>query len=125
MPAPGVWVICRPGTAFSHMPFSAPPSGIHDPPCGPVMKVTCCAATGAAKAANAAAISVFCNFIPSSSGERRILAIPRSVELAVLPIWVVGRRAGPDAMQSGADVAQHRGGVRMEGERLHMPRYTQ
>src|SRR5688572_14857942 len=67
MPAPGVCVICRPGTLFSHMPFSAPPSGIHEPPCGPVMKVTCWAAAGAASRATAAAITVFCSFIASSS----------------------------------------------------------
>src|SRR4029078_1033428 len=31
------------------------PSGIHDPPCGPVIIVTCCAATGNVKAAHTAA----------------------------------------------------------------------
>jgi hypothetical protein len=55
MPAPGVCWICRPGTACSHMFFSAPPRGIHDPPCGPVMKVTCCAATGRVASAHASA----------------------------------------------------------------------
>jgi hypothetical protein len=58
MPAPGVCVMFRPGTDFSHMPFSAPPRGIHEPPCGPVMNVTCCAAAGAAAIAIAAAIKV-------------------------------------------------------------------
>src|SRR5512134_3660867 len=51
IPAPGVCVIFRPGTFVSHMPFSAPPSGIHEPPCGPVMNVTSWAAAGAAKVA--------------------------------------------------------------------------
>src|SRR5687767_1061763 len=67
MPAPGCWVICKPGTAFSHMPLRAPPRGIHVPPCGPVMNVTCCAAAGAATSASAAAITVLFRFIPSSS----------------------------------------------------------
>src|SRR6185503_9110321 len=56
MPAPGVCVICRPGTAVSHMPFIAPPSGIQEPPCGPVMKVTCCAVAGTAKQAARASV---------------------------------------------------------------------
>src|SRR5688572_1027259 len=67
MPAPGCWVICRPGTAFSHMPLRAPPSGIQEPPCGPVMNVTCCAAAGAAASASAAPITIVFRFIPSSS----------------------------------------------------------
>src|SRR5690606_1505458 len=56
-PAPGVWVMLSPGIAFSHIPFSAPPRGIHEPPCGPVMNVTCCAAAGAAKSALTASAS--------------------------------------------------------------------
>src|SRR5919109_2351694 len=81
IPAPGVCVICSPGTLFSHMPLSAPPSGIHDPPCGPVMKVTCCAAAGADSAAMAAAIRVFCSVIASSS-KGTILDHPREHGLA-------------------------------------------
>src|SRR5438093_12389196 len=48
MPAPGCCWICKPGTAASHMFLSAPPNGIQDPPCGPVIIVTCWAATGTA-----------------------------------------------------------------------------
>jgi len=51
MPAPGCCWICRPGTAASHMFFRAPPNGIHDPPCGPVIIVTCWASAGMANAA--------------------------------------------------------------------------
>jgi hypothetical protein len=32
MPAPGIEVTLRPGTAFSHMSLSCPPSGIQTPP---------------------------------------------------------------------------------------------
>src|SRR5688572_10413941 len=73
MPAPGCAVTCNPGMVFSHIPLSAPPSGIHDPPCGPVMNVTCCAATGAAASAPATNAMVF-NFIRSSSVRAAILA---------------------------------------------------
>ena len=51
MPAPGCCWICNPGIAASHKFFSAPPSGIHDPPCGPVIMVTCWAVAGTASAA--------------------------------------------------------------------------
>ena len=37
MPAPGMDCTERPGTAFSHMSLSWPPSGTHTPPCGPVI----------------------------------------------------------------------------------------
>src|SRR5688572_16813041 len=81
MPAPGTCVMLKPEMLFSHMPFSAPPSGIHEPPCGPVMKVTCCAAAGAASIASAAATTVFRYFIPSSS-KKTILDHPRQHRLA-------------------------------------------
>src|SRR5258708_16766837 len=55
MPAPGCCWICRPGIAASHRLFSAPPSGIHEPPCGPVIIVTSCAVAGTASVAAKAA----------------------------------------------------------------------
>src|SRR5690606_5479441 len=72
MPAPGIAVTCSPGIAFSHMPLRAPPRGTQTPPWGPVMKVTCCAATGVASAAQAAAIALNANrFMDSSSSMDR------------------------------------------------------
>jgi hypothetical protein len=54
MPAPGSTCTLVPGTFFSMMPWIAPPSGYHDPPCGPVMSLICCAAGGTANAAASA-----------------------------------------------------------------------
>src|SRR5436309_284677 len=51
MPAPGCCWICKPGIAASHKLFSAPPSGIHEPPCGPVIMVTSWPAAGTASTA--------------------------------------------------------------------------
>src|SRR5688500_6382260 len=71
MPAPGVAWICKPGTACSHMFLSAPPSGTHEPPCGPVIIVTCWAAAGSARAtlaARMASLETFTVFIGISSG---------------------------------------------------------
>ena len=50
MPAPGSTWMARPGTAFSHISLSWPPSGIHEPPCGPVIIFRLAAAAGAAMA---------------------------------------------------------------------------
>ena len=50
MPAPGSTCTLRPGTAFSHMSLSWPPSGIHEPPCGPVIIFRSAAEAGAASA---------------------------------------------------------------------------
>jgi hypothetical protein len=52
MPAPGCTVMVTP-TSFCASSAMAPPSGIQEPPWGPVMKVTCCAAAGKARVANA------------------------------------------------------------------------
>jgi hypothetical protein len=46
MPAPGMACTDTPGSARSQASFMAPPSGIHDPPCGPVMKRYFSAVTG-------------------------------------------------------------------------------
>src|SRR3972149_11183090 len=48
MPAPGNPCTLGPGMAFSNRSLNWPPSGIHDPPCGPVIILKSAAAAGAA-----------------------------------------------------------------------------
>src|SRR5688572_8673237 len=88
MPAPGCAVIWRPGIAFSHMPFSAPPSGTHTPPCGPVMKMSCCAEAGAAKAAVASAAAHAATMRDARTMNFLLLELPGRTPRGLRRLWI-------------------------------------